>query len=41
VQTQALYRALKIVSSVVLVVMIAAIGYASIVGITYWSGIGV
>ncbi len=40
-QTQAVFRALKIVSGVVLVAMIAAIGYASIIGIAYWSGIGV
>lgn len=40
-QTSALYRVSRLVSIVVLALMLAAIGYASIMGIMYWSGIGV
>jgi len=41
VQAQSLFKALKIVSGVVLALMVVAIGYAGIIGISYWSGIGV
>lgn len=40
-QVHTLFNIFKIVSNVVLVAMLAAIGYACIIGIAYWSGIGV
>ncbi|HWK72450.1 hypothetical protein [Pollutimonas sp. M17] len=40
-QALALFNVLKIIGLVVLVLMAAAIGYAGIIGISYWSGIGV
>lgn len=40
-QAHTLFNILKIVSRVVLVLMVVAIGYACTIGIAYWSGIGV
>jgi len=41
VQALALFNVFKVVGLVVLVLMAAAICYAGIIGISYWSGIGV
>jgi hypothetical protein len=41
VQAEALYKTLKIVGSVVLLLMVIAILYAAGIGMTYWTGIGV
>lgn len=40
-QAATLYKTLKTTSYVVLLLGVAAIGYAAIISITYWSGIGV
>ncbi|MYN15056.1 hypothetical protein GSY71_18120 [Pusillimonas sp. TS35] len=40
-QAESLYKVLKAVGGVVLLLMVIAIGYAAIIGISYWSGIGV
>ena len=40
-QTQTLFSVVKMVGAVVMVLMAAAIAYATIIGISYWSGIGV
>lgn len=40
-QSQALFNTVRIVSTVILALMLAAIGYAGAIGIAYWSGIGV
>ena len=41
VRTHALYSVVKIASYVVLALGAGAITYAGIMGLTYWSGIGV
>lgn len=41
VQTHTLFSIVKMVGAVVMVLMAAAIAYATITGILYWSGIGV
>ena len=40
-QTSALYNVVRIASHVVLILGAGAIAYAGIMGLTYWSGIGV
>lgn len=40
-QAQALFKVLKIVGSVVLLLMVISIIYATGIGMTYWTGIGV
>lgn len=40
-QAQALFKVLKIVGGVVLLLMVVAILYATGIGMTYWTGIGV
>jgi len=40
-QAQALFGLVKAVCFLVLFLMVVAIGYASVIGLGYWSGIGV
>ncbi|MGB3289665.1 MAG: hypothetical protein WBA83_10345 [Burkholderiaceae bacterium] len=40
-QAIALFNVLKVIGLAVLVLMVTAICYAGIIGISYWSGIGV
>lgn len=40
-QSSAVYQVLKVVGYVVLALGVAAIAYATIIGASYWEGIGV